>query len=297
MPRKFEMNFGRAVSEFSAAMKRFPIKKTLYRALFRGKGIEFDSYRKFDSNNEDYSMIDWKASLRANDLLARQYIEERDLDIYFVIDASSSMLFGSSTKLKAEYAGEMIAAMSYMIAQSGDNVGLIFFTDKIMNVLHPSRGRNQFGLVTKFLSDITLYGGNFDMRKAIEHILKTITASYSVFVLVSDFIRTHKDCDRHLRLLGARFETMAIMIRDPLDESLPDTPHQIVIQDPYTGEQMLIDSTLAAKRYKAQVLKQKAVMRKLFKDTNIDLLELNTSIQFVLPIVSFLRERTGGLRK
>jgi uncharacterized protein (DUF58 family) len=297
MARDFQMNFGQAVSQFRAAMKDFPIKRTLYRALFRGKGIEFDSYRKFDSNSEDHSMIDWKASLRANDFLAKQYVEERDLDIYFVIDASNSMLFGSGAKLKAEYVGEMVAAMSYMIAESGDNVGLILFTDKIMQILRPSRGRNQFGLITKFLSDTTLYGGNFDIGVVIDHILQTINASYSVFVIISDFIRTHKNCDRHLRLLGAKFETMAIMVRDPLDENLPETPHQLIIQDPYSGEQMVIDSVLAAARYKAHVLKQKVIMKRLFKDANIDLLELNTSFPFVLPIVSFLRERIGGLRE
>tara|TARA_Y100000034_G_scaffold136263_1_gene211872 strand:+ start:385 stop:1275 length:891 start_codon:yes stop_codon:yes gene_type:complete len=296
MPKKLEMNFGRAVSEFKAAMKDFPIKKTLYRVLFRGRGIEFDSYRKFDSSSEDYTLIDWKASLRANDLLAKQYIEEKDLDIYFVIDASNSMLFGSGKQLKAECVGEMVAALSYVIAESGDNVGLIFFTDKIMQILRPSRGRNQFGLVTKFLSDNKLYGGDFDIRVVIDNILSTINSSYSVFVLISDFIRTHKDCERHLRLLGAKFETMAIMVRDPLDENLPETPYQLIIQDPYSGEQMVIDSALASERYKSHVMKQKLVMKNLFKESKIDLLELDTSINFVLPIVSFLRKRAGGRR-
>ncbi|MAH46537.1 hypothetical protein CMI37_11970 [Candidatus Pacearchaeota archaeon] len=297
MVREFQMDFGRAVTQFRAAMKNFPIKKTLYRTLFRGKGIEFDSYRKFDDSSEDYSMVDWKASLRANDLLAKKYIEEKDLNIYFVIDVSNSMLFGSGAKLKAEYVGEMVAAISNVITMSGDNVGLILFTDHIMQILRPSRGRNQFGLVTKLLSDVTLYGGNFDMRVVIDYILRTIRPSFSVFVIISDFIRTHKDCDRHFRLLGTRFETMAMMVRDPLDEILPDTSHQLIIQDPYSGEQMIIDSVLAAERYKAQVLKQKAQMKKILQDAKIDLLDLNTSVPFVLPVVSFLRRRTGGLRE
>jgi len=296
MPRKFEMNFGRAVSQFKAAMRDFTIRRTLYRVLFRGRGVEFDSYRKFDSANEDYTFIDWKASLRANNFLARQYVEERDLDIYFVIDVSNSMLFGSAGQLKAEYVGEMVAAMSYVIAEAGDNVGLIFFTDKFVQILRPGRGKNQFGLVTKFLSDTEIYGGNFNLGAVIDNILQTISSSYSVFVIISDFIRIRREWERHLRLLGARFETMAIMVRDPLDECLPDTPYQLVIQDPYSGDQMVIDSVLAAARYEAHVLKQKIAMRKLFNEVGIDLLELNTSVSFVLPMVSFLRKRAGGRR-
>ena len=74
---KFSLNIPRAIGEFQSAMHRFPVKDILYNNFFRGKGLEFDFYRAFEAF-DDASMIDWRASLRANTTLAKKYIKERD---------------------------------------------------------------------------------------------------------------------------------------------------------------------------------------------------------------------------
>ena len=67
---KLKVNFPRAIAEFENAMQKFPVKKILYKNIFRGKGLEFDSYRDFQPD-DDASLIDWKASLRSNKILTR----------------------------------------------------------------------------------------------------------------------------------------------------------------------------------------------------------------------------------
>ena len=81
---QFLIDFPLAITQFENAMQKFPVKKILYRSVFRGKGLEFDSYRLY-SDGDDASLIDWKASLRANEMLSKQYIEERDLNVYFLV--------------------------------------------------------------------------------------------------------------------------------------------------------------------------------------------------------------------
>ena len=296
MVRELQVNYGRAVAQFENAMKKFPIKKILYRALFQAKGLEFETFRKFEQH-DDASMIDWKASLRANDMLAKQYKEERDLDIYFIVDASSSMLFGSDKKLKSEYVAELVAALSYLIVNSGDNIGLIMFTNQVVKVLPPARSKNQFSLFMKFLSDAEYYGGDFNLDFVIDYVLKTVKGGFSVFILISDFIKTRKICERHLKLLGTRFETMAFMVRDPWDMELPKTKQQLVIQDPYSNQQMIIDSDVAAERYRLHALKQKLMLRDVFKRSNIDFVDLSTEKPFVYPLVTFLKARAGGSKR
>ena len=73
-----------------------------YRSVFKGKGLEFSGYRQY-SLEDDASLIDWKASARTDQILIKEYVEERNVDVFFLVDCSSSMLFGSSNKLKAEY--------------------------------------------------------------------------------------------------------------------------------------------------------------------------------------------------
>jgi len=293
---EFVMNFPRSISEFEGAMKIFPVKKILYKAVFRGKGLEFDSYRDFAEGSDDSSLIDWRASLRANRLLARSYVEERDLNIYFMLDVSNSMLFGSGSKLKAEYAAEMIVALSRLMVSAGDRVGLIMFSDDIVKILHPSNSKNQFAIFTKFLSDTSLYGGGFDLDKAINHALMNVHSPYTIFILVSDFIRVRKDIDRRLRMMGSKFETIAIMVRDKMDENLPETKYQISVQDPYTGKQILLDPAIAAEKFRLSSLRQKGMLKDLFRKSKTDLLELRVDEKFAIPVSTFLKNRAAGGR-
>jgi len=292
---KFLINFPRAIAEFENAMQKFPVKKILYKSVFRGKGLEFESYR-LHGVEDDASLIDWKASLRANELLAKQYVEERQLNVYFLVDVSNSMLFGSSNKLKAEYAAEFIASLSHLIIVAGDNVGLVMFNGEVAKVLHPSSSKNQFALLTKFLADTSFYGGGFDLNKAIDYVLKTVKSSYTVFILVSDFIRVRKDNLRNLRLMGSRFETLAVMVRDQLDENLPKTSYQFSVQDPYSGRQMILDPEIAAERYRKSVIRQKGLVMDMLKRSRVDFLGLMTDKSFAIPLSGFLRGRAMGAR-
>ena len=289
MEQKLKIDFAHAIAEFESVMKKFRLRRILYRTVFRGKGLEFDNYRNFGPD-EDASDIDWKASLRANTLLAKQYIEERDIDVYFVVDVSNSMVFGSSDKLKSEYAAEVVAALSHLVLNSNDNVGLIMWTNKAVRVIPPANSKNQIYLINNCLSDLTLYKGGFNFESMIEFLLKFIKSS-SVILLVSDFIHLNKSCEEPLKVLSTKFETVAIMVRDLLDEGLPSNMPQLVLEDPYSNNQILVDPKVASARYGVSALRQKHLVEKLFLESNIDLLGLTTDKSFVVPLVSFLKRR------
>ncbi len=291
--RDFNIKFGEAVAKFESAIHRFKIKKIVYRTIFRGRGLEFESYRNF-GQEDDSSLIDWKATLRSNRLLAKQYIEERDLEVYFILDVSEGMIFGSRDKLKAEYAAEVVAALSHLIINSGDKVGLIMFNDGIVHFLPASRNTTQFGLFRKVLSDPNLYGGGFKCQHVLDHVLNVIKSPYAMMVLVSDFINFDLSCKNKLKMLSSKFETIALMIRDPLDNNLPKNAPQMVVQDPYSSNQMIVEPSLVADHYNAVVKKNKQILEDVFKKTDIDSVELVTDKSFVIPLVSFLKSRAGG---
>ena len=64
-----------------------------YKSVFKGKGSEFDGYRDY-SLDDDASLIDWKASVRGNKLFVKQFVEERNINIFFLVDVSESMVLG-----------------------------------------------------------------------------------------------------------------------------------------------------------------------------------------------------------
>ena len=60
-----------------------------YRSGFRGKGMEFDSIRQYIPG-DDVRSIDWKVTARYSKAFVKQYVEEREMNIFLLIDMSRS---------------------------------------------------------------------------------------------------------------------------------------------------------------------------------------------------------------
>ena len=61
-----------------------------YKSVFKGKGLEFAGYREY-SPDDDSTMIDWKASSRANEIMVKEMVEERNLNVFFLIDVPGDL--------------------------------------------------------------------------------------------------------------------------------------------------------------------------------------------------------------
>lgn len=293
--KRLEVDYAGAVSEFANTIQKFPLKLILYRTIFRGKGLEFDTYRNFEPD-DDASLIDWKASLRSNNIVVRKYIEERDLKVYLIVDCSGSVLFGSENKLKAEFNAELAVALSYLVLEGEDKVGLIMLNDDVVKFIEAKKGKKQFELIQEVLKDTKHYQGSFNLKKAIDRVLDTIKSEYTIFIIISDFLDLKKDVTRKMKFLGNKFETIAIMSRDKLDNAIPNFGQQVALTDPTSGKTLIIDPKSVDKMYKKIVDTHKKRLKQVFLDSNIDLLELNINEPFFLPVSQFLRSRSRGER-
>lgn len=288
--QKLNVNIPKAISDFEDAAREFELKEKLYKIIFRGKGLDFDRYRDF-APDEDSSSIDWKASVRAGKLIAKQYIEERDLNIVFAIDVSENMLLGSGEKLKCEYATEVFAALAHMIITSNDRVGVLLFSDGMKDFFPPKGGTNQFFFLADVLSDPLTYGGICRFDKAVDFLLDYVSETVDAVIIISDFIRVREDLYNNLLLISSKFETMGIMVKDLLDKTFPDINKEVVIEDPYSGEQILINPKKVKGIYERNALERDMAIKSLFKRSNIDVLELLTNQHFALPLAGFLEQR------
>lgn len=266
-----------------------------YRSIFKGVGLEFDSYRDY-IKDDDSSRIDWKASTKARKLLIKTYVEERELKVLFLIDISNSMLFGSTTKLKNEYAVELIASLSYAILGAGDNVGIALFNDKVVKIIPPNKGRKQFYCIIKELLDPNIYGGDFDLEKVINFVLNYLKERSALIIIISDFIGLKGDWIRKLRYLSVKSEIVGIMVRDPRDRTLPEDSGEIIIQDPYSKSTMLIDPKLLKRRYEEYVIKQEAEIKETFLKCGADFISLSTDAPFIKGLLAFFERRKAKWR-
>ncbi len=292
--RKLNLDIAGAVSELEMLVKRVLPKNVMYQILL-SKGLEFDGYRDY-TQNDDAALIDWKASVRGKKLFVRKYIEERDLKFIFVIDVSDNMIFGSTEKLKCEYIAEFTAALAHLILSTGDRVGFFLFNDDIVKGRPPELGNRQFDIFVDYISNPLNYGGISDLNKVLDNLIETIDKRTSMVFLISDFINVDESYKRKLETLASLFETVAIVVRDPLDRTLPGINKEVVIEDTGTGEKLLINLKVAKEIYEMNAKNQLNSVKKIFEDCNIDFLEISTDKSASIEIAGFLKERISGGR-
>ncbi len=295
--RKLKVEITPLIKKIEALTKRLVRSMTLgeYMSIFRGAGFEFDGYKAY-TPDMDASTIDWKASIRSKSTLVKIYREIKDLQVYFMLDISGSMLFGSTDKLKIEYALEFMLAIIYTIISAGDAVGLITFSDNVIHRFRAAKGNRQFYKFVKILLDPTIYGGGYNLANAEEFALNFIPRKNSLVIIISDFYGLNStQWKRKLQLMTAKFDTVCIVIRDPRDRVLPEGVGNVMVEDPYTGERLLIDSDLLRKRYEAFTKKQDKELFKDLTDAGVDIVEVGTDKPLFASLVNFFVKRKGTI--
>ena len=260
-----------------------------YASVFKGSGLEFADYRKYDQS-DDASRIDWKASSRTNQLLVKEFVEERNLSVFFLIDVSSSMLYSSTDKLKIEYAAELIATLSYTIINAGDSIGFALFNDNIVEHVSPKTGFKQHFTLLKSLVDPRYYGGKYDLSEALRFSLAALKQS-AIVIIISDFIGLKNNWKSDVRILGKKFDLIGIMIRDSRDFSLPDYHGNVTLGDVFTNRQMTVDIDSVRVDYEKAADSRLKELHKVFSEAGSDFISLNTDTNFIKPISDLFMER------
>lgn len=292
MQEKLNIDLSHEIKKLEILSKRLVTSKFMgmYKARLRGKGLEFSNFREY-TPMDDASLIDWKVSARLNKPIIKEFVQERNLEVFILIDVSSSMVFGSTKKLKNEYAAELIATLSYAILNVGDSLGYAFFSDKIFNVMKPKPGKRLFYKLSRSIVDPYIYGGDFDLENALKNITQSLNKN-SILIIVSDFIGLKGDWQKYLGRAAFKFDTIGIMIRDPRDREIPADSSMILIEDPFTNKKIVLDPTHEIReRYSQYVKKQEDRIEKIFSDSRASFVKLTTDKSFIVPIINFFRKR------
>ena len=266
-----------------------------YPSLFKGRGVIFESFREY-SPSDDASLIDWKASSRAGKALVREFVDERNLDVFFLMDASHTMVFGSHDKLKHEYAAEMVASMALAVIEQGDSAGVGLFSDSIRGFLTPDRGIAQYRRILRELTNPAHYDGPCNFEEAMRACVLRLRPQ-TILVIITDGVRLSGDWAGLLRVAGKKFDVITMLVRDPRDDELPEGSGHVAVEDPYTGDQILVDTDAIrddyAKASKELLEGNLAIMR---TGRVVDVPIIRTDGDFAKHIISYFERRKLKMR-
>ena len=102
---------------------------------------------------------------------------------------------------------------------------------------------------------------------------------------------------KNLELFSGLFETVAVIVRDPLDKTLPSLNKEIIIEDTESYEKLIINPRVAKNVYERNALQQLNFVKESFNNLGIDFLELSTERSFAEDFAVFLKERIKKERK
>jgi uncharacterized protein (DUF58 family) len=264
-----------------------------YRSLFYGYGIDFADLREYQPE-DDIRYIDWNVSARMDSLYVRQYVEDREVTAWFLLDLSPSLDFGSQESLKRSVLIDFVTTFARLLTRHGNRVGAMFYGGQVEKIIPARGGRIQvLRLVNDLLRQPHLPKAPFtDLSPLFQSGLNAIKKRSLVFV-VSDFI-SQPGWEKPLALLNRRNEVVAIRISDPRELELPDVG-AVIMEDSETGEQIYVDThdKNFRQRFKAAAQRREVEVNMALKHAGVDVLTLSTDEDMVRAIVRFasLRER------
>ena len=263
-----------------------------HRTAALGMGTELAQIREW-APGDDVRRIDWNATARSNEVQVRVDVAERALTSWVLLDVSPSMRFGTADRRKWDVAEGVAVATGHLASRRGNRIGVATFGGAESLVLPPRQGR--VGLLAVLLAvrrePETERVGATSVGSALTQIAK-IARQRSLVVVVSDF-RGPPDWRSSLLEVASRHAVVAVEIRDPREQALPNIGH-VWLVDPETGRKLHVDTSRRRlrERFAEAAETERAALARALASLGVPHLTLSTEGDWLRPFASFVeRER------
>ncbi|MDB4970022.1 MAG: hypothetical protein JWN44_5711 [Myxococcales bacterium] len=267
-----------------------------YHSVFKGLGMAFSEVRQYQPG-DDVRMIDWNVTARMREAYVKLFVEEREMTVMLLVDASASGAFGSREQAKREVAAEIAALLAFSAIKNNDRIGLIIFTDRVEKFVPPKKGKKHvLALITEILT-FQPASKRTDLRCGLEFLGK-VARRRSVAFLVSDFIVSGgtQAYEKAMRIAKRKHDLVPVTITDPMEEELPDVGY-VYFEDVETGEVVTFDTGGPGRaRFAAMVKRMRDERDQLFRKHAMDFVNVRTDRPYVAALVAFFRARERRMR-
>jgi uncharacterized protein (DUF58 family) len=218
--------------------------------------------------------------------------------VLLVVDASSSLAFGSGARTKAEVAAELCTLLAALAVRSQDRVGLVLATDRVERYVPPGKGPRHLYRVIRELVSHPRSGTGTDLGAALDF-ARRVAPRHSTVFLVSDFVLPEDTAslERALARTSLRHDLIAISVADPREADLPPVG-LLTVEDPETGRTAVVDTDDPAFRqaHRERVAERRAAVLRLLTRHGVDHVPLSTAASTVDPLLRFFQDRARRLR-
>ncbi len=250
-----------------------------YRSAFKGRGMSFSEVREYQPG-DDVRDIDWNVTARYARPYVKVYEEERELTMILLVDISRSEHFGTVGMTKRQRVAEIAGTLAFSTIKNNDNVGVIFYSDRVEKYIPPSKGHKHVLTILSEILSIEPEGSGTDISVALRFAHNVQRKSCTLFLL-SDFI-DGSDYAKTLAVVRNKHDLLAMQVYDPHEAELPMVG-LLRVRDAETGEVRVIDSSSKSvrKQYRDYWQELSVKLRETFSKYNIGYASVSTSEDYV----------------
>jgi uncharacterized protein (DUF58 family) len=263
-----------------------------YRSARHGPGTELAQIRPYVPG-DDVRLIEWNVTARMGEPHVRVQLAERVLVTWLVLDTSPSMQFGTGDRRKADVAAGVALGLGHIATRRGNRLGIVTFGDSQPKAIPPTQGRHgMLGLLAALTREPEMSAvGTTSLGTALAGV-GAIARQRGVVAVVSDF-RGPLDWRAPLLRVLDRHDVLAVEIRDPREQELPDVG-EIWLVDPETGRQVRVDTRSASlrERFATAAAEERTGVARVLSAIGVPHVVLSTSGDWLRPFAAFL----GGNR-
>jgi uncharacterized protein (DUF58 family) len=261
-----------------------------YPSALQGDGTELAQIRPYQPG-DDVRHIDWNVTARTAQPHVRVFQAERVLVTWLVLDTSPSMRFGTADRRKADVAEGVAVAVGHVGTRRGNRLGLVTFGDPQPRALPAHQGRaGLIGVLAALRAeaDDQARVGATSLGEAVRR-ADALARQRALVVIASDF-RGPRDWRRPLLQLAGRHDVVAVEIRDPREQELPNAG-ELWLVDPETGKQLRVDtrSEKLRRRFAAAAADERRSLARTLSSAGVRHLVLSTSGDWLRHLAVFLR--------
>ena len=262
-----------------------------YRAHDLGGGTELAQVRPYQPG-DDVRQMDWNVTARTTVPHVRVHVPERSLTTWLVLDTSASMTFGTADRRKADVAEGVALAVGHLATQRGNRLAVITTGARSDKLLRPTAGRSGLMglllLVRRDEDSPEAAGG----QRTLAAVLRTVASAASpggLVVIVSDF-RGPRDWLGTLVAVAQRHQVLAVEIRDPREDDLPDVG-ELTLIDSETGREVRVDTSSAAfrGRFRTAATEERSSLSRELRRLGVHHVVLTTAGSWLRSLASQLR--------
>jgi uncharacterized protein (DUF58 family) len=271
----------------------------MHRSPYQGASVEFAQHRPYVAG-DDIRHVDWKVLGKTDRVYLKQYIEETNLHLICVVDASESMAYGTITAedktvwTKYDHATAIAASLSYMAIQQQDSVGLAVFDREMKKYLKPSNSPAQWKTITHELTVVPQHAKT-GMGHVLDQLAEKLTHR-SLIVILSDFfddIEGIKQGLRHLRY--KKHESMVFQILDPMEIEFSFEDVTLFKGLEELGE-LLTEPRALREGYLDQLNQFTDELKRTCRGMHVDFVRMNSGEPLDVTLSNFLATRSASMK-